>query len=649
VWWESQVAVLGLYRPADIIPVTLLLCRDGGEQRVWLGACPGAQERCVERPEPPRQHVSQTELERTLSVILQDALMLTGASLAFLYRADWASHRAVRVARVPAPTGSDVVAPDWIPIGAGIVGRCIAAGEVVHSDDMLADARTALPLLQRQAGRRSALCVPLIVDHSVIGALAVTHAEPARFTAVHAERLATFAQGVAATIERLWAWQDSSMSTSDNQRKQCRLHLRRVRELGALVHSQSDFDAVCDFALRAIVELTFAERALLALVDAEAGVIRGYRGLGTSPQMVAETVRPLFAQPSPDEDILAYVVRTREPAFTRLGDPRYHRETVERYGVSKYVLTVPLIGRSGVLGTLSAGWNHDASVEPDMLDLAHILADHVAVAIEMHRALEAERRQRLIAEELHVVAQRITAGLSLDSALAAVLRAVERLFGAASASFYPIDEHPRELSRRFTTRYTGEPHWDERNPPLAIWGPLADLLTAGQPYLIEDMPSHPLHRTIREEDTHTVAAVPARYNERLVGVLMANWRERRACRPSDLRLLEILAAYGAIALENARLHQYEVAAARLDGALLATRTAAHEINNDLSLTIAAAEYALEQARRGEPLALDLLQSIVESAGRAARHVQQLQNIVRLEERRFHDLPPLLDLERSSIP
>jgi GAF domain-containing protein len=601
----------------------------------------------MERPEQDQIELEQPE--RTLTSILQDALMLTGASQVLLYRADWDGHHVLRAARYPEPAGPEPASPDWMPIGTGMVGRCVATGEVVCSDDMQADPRTALRLLQQQIGRRSALCVPLMVDQRVIGALAAVHPEPARFTAAHAERLATFAQGVAATIERLWAWQDSSMSTSDDQRGQCRLRLRRVRELGALVHSQSDFEAVCDFALQAIVELTFAERALLALVDAEAGVIRGYRGLGNSPQMVAETVRPLFTQPSPDEDILAYVVRTREPAFTRPGDPRYHRETVERYGVPKYVLTVPLIGRSGVLGTLSAGWSHDTPMEPDMLDLAHILADHVAVAIEMHRALEAERRQRLIAEELHVVAQRITTGLILDNALAAVLRAVERVFGAASASFYPLDQHTTELRRRFTTRYTGELHWDERNPPLAIWGPLADLLTAGQPYLIEDMPSHPLHRTIREEDTCTVAAVPARYNDRLVGVLIANWRERRACRPSDLRLLEILAAYGAIALENARLHQYKVAAARLDGALLATRTAAHEINNDLSLTIAAAEYALEQARRGEPLALDLLQSIVESAGHAARHVQRLQNIVRLEERRFHDLPPLLDLERSSIP
>lgn len=628
------------------MPATLLYYQCADERTVRLGVPPGAQERCVERSE--RDQIEHGQPERTLRVILQDALMLTGASQVLLYRADWDGRRVLRAARYPEPAGSEPAGPDWMPIGAGMVGRCVATGEVVCSDDMLADARTALRLLQQQTGRRSALCVPLLVDRRVIGALAAVHREPARFTAEHAERLATFARGAASMIERLWAWQDQTPSGSpDDPARQSRLRLRRVRELGALVHSQSDFDAVCDFALQAIVELTFAERALLALVDAEAGVIRGYRGLGNSPQMVAETVRPLFTQPSPGEDILAYVVRTREAAFTRPGDPRYNQALVKRYGVPQYVLTVPLIGQSGVLGTLSAGWNHDTPMEPDILDLAHILADHVAVAIEMHRALEAERRQRLIAEELHVVAQRITSGLSLDNALASVLRAVERLFGAASASFYPIDERPTVLRQRFTTRYTGEPHWDERNPPLAIWGPLAELLANGQPYVIEDMPNHPQDRTIREEDTCTVAAVPARYNDRLVGVLIANWRERRACRPSDLRLLEILAAYGAIAVENARLHQYEVATARLDGALLAARTAAHEINNDLSLTIATAEYALEQVRRGERIDGELLQGILEGARRAVRHVQQLQSIVRLEERRLPDLPPVLDLDRSS--
>lgn len=591
-----------------------------------------------------------TEPDRTVTAILLDAMAITGASLVSLYRADWASHRAVRVARVPPPQLSDPSGPAWMPIGAGIVGRCIATGEVVRSDDMLADPRTALPLLQMQTGRRSALCVPLIVDGTVIGALAVAHADPARFTAEHAERLATFARGTASMIERLWAWQDQTAGGSpDDPARQYRLRLQRVRELSALVHSQGDLDAVFDCALKAIVELTFAERALLALVDAEAGVIRGYRGLGKCPGRVTEIVRPLFTEPSPDESVLAYVVRTREPAFTRQDDPRYRLLAQEGHDVPKYAITVPLTGRLGVLGTLTAAWSHDTPMEADMLDLAQILADHVAVAIEMHRALETERRQRIIAEELHTVAQRVTAGLSLDTALAAVLRAVERLFGAASASFYPLDERTTELRRRFTTRYTGEPHWDERDPPLTIWGPLAELLATGQPYVIEDMPSHPLHRSIREEDTCTVAAVPSRYNDRLVGVLIANWRERRACPPSDLRLLAILAAYGAIAVENARLHQYEVATARLDGALLAARTAAHEINNDLSLTIATAEYALEQRRRDERIDMELLQGILEGAGRAARHVQQLQRIVRLEERRLPDLPPVLDLNRSSMP
>lgn len=575
-----------------------------------------------------------------IAAILAESLAVVGATGAMLYRVDRATRGLMRAAVVG--FAEDQSPPAWQPMGVGLIGQCATTAAVVRSDDVAIDPRAVFVFWSQQAGAHAALILPLVSDGAVVGVVAVWHRERGYFSTEHAERLAAFVRQATPTIVVAWSQHERNVPrVAVDPRRSFSLWLRRVRELSMLVHRVTDLDAVFDQALWAMIQVTRAESALLALVDPTAGVIRGRRGLGMPPQLVAETIRPLTTAPTRDEDILSYVVRTGEPTLTETDDLRLNRDTAARYGLAKHGLTVPLLGRLGVQGTLSAGWNHDVPTQPELLEVVMILADHVAAAIDMHRW------QRLIAGELQAIAQQVTSGLSLEQSLAAVLRAVEKLFGAASASIWLTNRPDHLPSRRYTTRFTGEPHWDERPSPLAIEGPLATLLERGHPYVIEDIQTDARYQHTAEEDTRTLAAVPIRYREQLVGVLYANWCERRVCSQDDLRLLETLAAYGGIAVENAQFHAREIEAARLDGVMLAARTAAHEINNDLAMVLGATEITLMQARAGKSVDLTILEDVITGAERAAWHVQQLQNVVRLERRLFRDLPPVLDLERSS--
>ena len=90
--------------------------------------------------------------------------------------------------------------------------------------------------------------------------------------------------------------------------------------------------------------------------------------------------------------------------------------------------------------------------------------------------------------------------------------------------------------------------------------------------------------------------------------------------------------------------------ARLDGALLVARTAAHPLNNALSPIVGYAELlAMLPAVRSNPTARSYAALIGESAASAAHLVQRLQRIVRLEETPSPLGPdkPLLDLDRSA--
>jgi PAS domain S-box-containing protein len=91
-------------------------------------------------------------------------------------------------------------------------------------------------------------------------------------------------------------------------------------------------------------------------------------------------------------------------------------------------------------------------------------------------------------------------------------------------------------------------------------------------------------------------------------------------------------------------------AARLEGALLVARTAAHEINNALTPVVAAAELLpMRPGIASDPEVAALVSAMAEGAARAADWVARLQRITRIQVAASTMGPdrPLLDLDRST--
>ena len=109
-------------------------------------------------------------------------------------------------------------------------------------------------------------------------------------------------------------------------------------------------------------------------------------------------------------------------------------------------------------------------------------------------------------------------------------------------------------------------------------------------------------------------------------------------------------AYTAETQERIKVEQTE--RARLAGVLLAARTMAHHVNNQLALTVGYGELLGTHDRLPEDLR-ELAAEAMRGAQEAATTVAKLQRVARLEE-----LPPvlgysanasMLDLDRSSGP
>jgi signal transduction histidine kinase len=263
------------------------------------------------------------------------------------------------------------------------------------------------------------------------------------------------------------------------------------------------------------------------------------------------------------------------------------------------------------------------------------------------RADELPSAQFLIVE-LHALVQRLTAGLPLDDALSAVLSSAERVVGADWTGIVLPDPHRPGGQRAFTSPKTDGPPAEFEDPRLPAW--IADdVLRLGAAVAIADTLDDPRTRENPPAKRRAIVAVPMCFESRTLGVLLASWPQPRTLPAADLRLLQILATHGAIALENARLHAREVEARRDTETAHAQLqrfldSVAHDLEGPLTLIVAYGELLRLSTRRD---ALQVAQQALPGMERAARRIQRLVNdllaVARIGARTFRVSPSVMDL------
>src|SRR5438270_1623610 len=146
----------------------------------------------------------------------------------------------------------------------------------------------------------------------------------------------------------------------------------------------------------------------------------------------------------------------------------------------------------------------------------------------------------------------------------------------------------------------------------------------------------------REAGLRAIVAAPLLQEARLLGaVAVASTSPSKRFQPEDASMLELLAGVASAVLDGMdRL--------RLEGALLAARTAQHALNNQLGAVVGYADLLADDPRLPEDLHA-VAREIQGGALEAARTVQQLGQIARLEEIDQGGPGPVLDLARSTEP
>ena len=343
------------------------------------------------------------------------------------------------------------------------------------------------------------------------------------------------------------------------ERTRAQAATRALADVGRALSLSLDPDVVARAAVDHVCSLLNVNVAVLFRLEPESG---DFASVAVSNGGAAIHGGP-FVIPR-GHGAVGLAARDRRPVISAdvITDPRIAlpddlKDRLERSGYRAALAVTLSAGQSVVTGVLVLADRLGRDFTADEVALAQAFAGQAAVAFENAR-LHAETEQRLRDTELLLaVSQAISSTLDVSETMRRVARAAGRLFGADMVGAYLADatedvlrpiagyhvpEHLLEAFREFAVPLRGhailEEAWKTRR---AVWSTDLELDSR-------------IHREAWERFPHQSGLfVPMVVADRPIGGLfIVWWDERRAFRPSEIRLAEGVARQAAIAVANSR-------------------------------------------------------------------------------------------------
>lgn len=173
----------------------------------------------------------------------------------------------------------------------------------------------------------------------------------------------------------------------------------------------------------------------------------------------------------------------------------------------------------------------------------------ISISIARFDDITALQRKTAELEALRLASLHLTSRLDLQEVLDVLLEQTLRLVDAHDAHIFFYDgEHPSFGAALWANGTQGQPI--SRPRPYGLTSTVA---RSKEPIVISDVNRHPLFKDWKWGGA--IVGLPLRVGERVIGVMNVAFREPRVFDESELRLLELLAAQAAIAIQNAQLYQ----------------------------------------------------------------------------------------------
>jgi signal transduction histidine kinase len=430
--------------------------------------------------------------------------------------------------------------------------------------------------------------------------------------------------------------------------------IKRVLDISVQMNETRDAEALFNYVMDQVIELTGAERSFLVLVSES-----GQMDFKIARGMAEDEIERARAQIS--YTILGEVARSRKPVLLQdaLTDERFGRQGSVLELNLRSVLCVPLLNRAELVGMIYAD-NRSVSGRFSQadLDLLAIFANQAASAIENTRLYQqlhewahtleqrvVDRTQQL--EEVNEILSRralqleassqvgrqVTTFLSLPEMLRGVVRLIHEQFGYYSVSIWlatPSMEYAELRAANWMELGDADPLRIE----LGANSIIAGVCRTGKRRLVNDVRQAEDYLFMPElAGTLAEVALPLRAGDRIFGALDIQVDQPALFAPDDMMTLQTLADQIAIAIRNAQLYQSEQSRRHLAEAL---EQAGRELSSSLEM--------------GEVVGriLDQL-GVVVPFDRGALMLQEGDELVMVARSGFPETRPMADLRVAIEP
>jgi signal transduction histidine kinase len=445
------------------------------------------------------------------------------------------------------------------PYRASLLGRCLLERTVVNSGDAQAEPDPQLRDYARKRGLRAVLCVPLLRDDKVEGALVLTRAQSGLFAPREIELVQTFADQAVIAIHNARLF---------NETKQALEHQTATSEvLQVIGNSMADAKPVFERIINSIERL-FDCRQIAIFVTPGDGLVHLAARRGMNMELMDE-VYPLPIEQSAVPAVLGARQQIYYPdALNGANVPQSIRRIAQVIGNFSDVLT-PMLWEGRGVGMIAVTREPNTPFNSKELSLLRTFADQAVIAIENARLfdeVQAKTRDLEEALEQESAGSEVLKLISMSSGdlepvFQKLLESATRLCGAElgimnllsggmvrQVSFYNMPE-------AYVSEWSGKPYPPH---PESVMG---TVMRTRQAVHVDDLRTRPAYSAgnpavVALSDiagARTYVGVPLLQRDELVGMISIYRREVRPFDEKQVQLVERFASQAVIALENARL------------------------------------------------------------------------------------------------
>ena len=509
--------------------------------------------------------------------------------------------------------------------GQGITVAAARSRQPLYVPDVRQDPRyvsTGFPAI-------SELAVPIQIEDRVLGVLNVESTEQDAFSRGDQELVCILANQAALALENARLYSEERRQAEE---------MTVLNQLNRGISASLDLQDTLEAIAAAAAELIPCALAEISLWDEKTQRLT-LRALEAEPRRAC----PLGTTYPPGHGYTGWLVKHKRPLLVP--------DVAARQDIRPHLLSgelpyeayagVPLLTGQEFIGILVLVANESGAFNEQHVELLEALAAQAAIAIRNARLYEEVTRRNRELSALCAVAEAINRPLELGDLLQRALERVMEVTGAHGGGIRLLDLASQQLV------LSAQWGLSEEYIQAAAAFPLSQEIVGwvartGEPALSEDMWADPrvspeVRALLKEVGHRSLAQVPLRFQDQIVGTLGLVAHTPNFFQEDDLRLLHTIGHQLGTAIANARLRQEALMAERLAAVGRVAASVAHDLRSPLGGILRSAEF-LARPELSTSTRRKLSQAVISLARRLMNTTQEILDYVRGEKLPLRRLP-----------